>query len=312
MPLPKRPIRTLLASAAALAASAFGTAHAQTSEQGLPMWVIKDADSTIYLTGTIHALPPEVQWDSQKLRDAVKHAGELWLEIPMGSDVMKFAAEAAPIMMRHAMATTPLDKMLAPEETASLKARIAELGLPAETFTVINMMKPWYASMLIGVSPLINGGYDPTQGIDVKIAKLAEDDGDPIKGFETVEEQTKILGSGSIDEQLTALRHLLSIPKAGLDATKGAMDELALTWARGDISGATKMFANLSETDEAMFGGAKMDSLLLNRNENWAGQIETMLKGAGTHLIAVGGAHLVGPDSVQERLKLRGIATERY
>jgi uncharacterized protein YbaP (TraB family) len=37
-----------------------------------------------------------------------------------------------------------------------------------------------------------------------------------------------------------------------------------------------------------------------------------MLKGAGTHFIAVGAGHLVGPDSVQERLKLRGITTERY
>lgn len=307
----KRRLRSVLAGATALAASLFGSAHAQT-EQGLPMWVIKDADSTIYMTGTIHALPPEVQWDSEKLTKAIDDADELWLEIPMSSDITAFATEAAPKMMKYAISTTPLTKLLTPEEAAALKTRIAELGLPAETFAMMNLMKPWYASLLIGISPLLAGGYDPTQGIDIKIAKLAEDDGDPIKGFETVEEQTEILASGTIDEQLTALRHLIAIPKDELDATKAAMDALAVKWSRGDISGAADMFAKMNETDEAMFGGAKIDALLLNRNENWAGQIETMLKGSGTHFIAVGAGHLVGPDSVQERLKLRGIETERY
>ena len=313
MTLPKRRrLGPAIAGATALAASLFGAAQAQIAEQGLPMWVIRDADSTIYMTGTIHVLPPEIQWDSDKLRSAVRDADELWLEIPMGSDVMKFATDAMPVIMKHALSTTPLSKLLTPEETAALKARIDELGLPPETFAMVNMMKPWYAALLIGVSPLISGGYDPTQGIDVKIARLAEDDGDPIKGFETVEEQTKILASGTIEEQLAALRHLIAIPKNELDATKAAMDNLAVKWASGDISGAADLFANLNQTDEAMFGGAKMDALLLNRNENWAGQIEEMLKGSGVHFIAVGGGHLVGPDSVQERLKLRGIETERY
>jgi len=313
MTLPKRRrLGPAIAGATALAASLFGAAQAQIAEQDLPMWVIRDADSTIYMTGTIHVLPPEIQWDSDKLRSAVRDADELWLEIPMGSDVMKFATDAMPVIMKHALSTTPLSKLLTPEETAALKARIDELGLPPETFAMVNMMKPWYAALLIGVSPLISGGYDPTQGIDVKIARLAEDDGDPIKGFETVEEQTKILASGTIEEQLAALRHLIAIPKNELDATKAAMDNLAVKWASGDISGAADLFANLNQTDEAMFGGAKMDALLLNRNENWAGQIEEMLKGSGVHFIAVGGGHLVGPDSVQERLKLRGIETERY
>lgn len=305
-----RRIRSLLASAACLATSALGVAHAQT--QGLPMWVIKDADSTIYMTGTIHMLPPEVTWDSEKLRTAIKDADELWLEIPMKSDVMAWAAEAAPTMMKYAIGKTPLTKLLTPEEVATLKARITDSKLPPETFTVINMMKPWYASMMLGISPLMAGGYDPSAGIDVKIAKLAEDDGDPIKGFETVEEQSIILSSGTPEEQLAALRSLLAMPPADITSAKADMDKLAITWANGDISGTEAMFKDMSETDEAHFGGAAIDALLKNRNENWAGQIETILKGKGTHFVAVGAGHLVGPDSVQERLKLRGITSERY
>jgi uncharacterized protein YbaP (TraB family) len=310
MTLSKR-LRSAAAGATALAASLLGAAHAQTG-QGLPMWIIKDADSTIYMTGTIHMLPPELKWDSEKLTDAIKHADELWLEIPMSSDITKFTTEALPVMMKYAISTTPLSKLLTAEEVAALKARIAEMGMPAETFAMMNAMKPWFATLALGVSPLTSAGYDPTQGIDLKIAKLAEDDNDPVKGFETVDEQTKILASGTQEEQLAALRHVIAMPKADVDAMTEAMNSLAVKWATGDITGAEAMFADINADTEAQFAGAQMDALLLHRNENWAGQIETMLKGAGTHFIAVGAGHLVGTDSVQERLKLRGITTERY
>ena len=67
------------------------------------MWVIRDADSTIYITGTIHMMPDGVKWDSEKLRDAIKDAKELWLELPMSSDPMQFAADSAPVMIRYAL-----------------------------------------------------------------------------------------------------------------------------------------------------------------------------------------------------------------
>jgi uncharacterized protein YbaP (TraB family) len=295
MTLPKRTplkrLRSAAAGATALAASLLGAANAQTTEQGLPI------DSTIYMTGTIHMLPPELKWDSEKLTDAIKHADELWLEIPMSSDITKFTTEALPVIMKYAISTTPLSKLLTAEEVAALKARIAEMGMPAETFAMMNAMKPWFATLALGVSPLTSAGYDPTQGIDLKIAKLAEDDNDPVKGFETVDEQTKILASGTQEEQLAALRHVIAMPKADVDAMTEAMNSLAVKWATGDITGAEAMFADINADTEAQFAGAQM---------------ETMLKGAGTHFIAVGAGHLVGPDSVQERLKLRGITTERY
>jgi hypothetical protein len=37
-----------------------------------------------------------------------------------------------------------------------------------------------------------------------------------------------------------------------------------------------------------------------------------MLKGSGVQQIAVGAAHLVGPDSIQAQLAKRGIKVERY
>ena len=42
--------------------------------------------------------------------------------------------------------------------------------------------------------------------------------------------------------------------------------------------------------------------LLHDRNARWVPQIEAMLKGSGTYFIAVGAAHMAGPDSVVKML----------
>jgi uncharacterized protein YbaP (TraB family) len=48
-----------------------------------------------------------------------------------------------------------------------------------------------------------------------------------------------------------------------------------------------------------------------NRNRNWAEWIDQRLDRPGTVFMAVGAAHLVGRDSVQNFLKKRGIRTAR-
>src|SRR5947207_3131304 len=45
------------------------------------MWVIKDADSTIYLIGTLHLLKHDTEWNAEKVKKTVRDATELWLEV---------------------------------------------------------------------------------------------------------------------------------------------------------------------------------------------------------------------------------------
>ena len=82
---------------AALAASAVlaafpGAAHAQNAAApaaavavapipraegaGPPLWVVKDADSTVYLFGTIHYLRPGTAWGSDKVDAAFAEADQ--------------------------------------------------------------------------------------------------------------------------------------------------------------------------------------------------------------------------------------------
>ena len=52
-------------------------------------------------------------------------------------------------------------------------------------------------------------------------------------------------------------------------------------------------------------------AILVDRNTDWANQIETLLQGSGTAFIAVGAAHLAGDDSVQALLAQRGVDVTR-
>src|SRR3954469_9877601 len=56
------------------------------------MWVIKDADSTIYLIGTLHLLKRDTEWNSEKVKKCVRESTELWLEITDFDDKTTMAA----------------------------------------------------------------------------------------------------------------------------------------------------------------------------------------------------------------------------
>ncbi len=72
------------------------------------------------------------------------------------------------------------------------------------------------------------------------------------------------------------------------------------------------MFAQPEKIEEDGLGGASMDAMLKDRNENWAGQIEAkVMKGAGCSLTSPSAVAIVGPDSLLDRLELRGIEAVR-
>jgi uncharacterized protein len=280
--------------------------------RGLPMWVVKDADSTIYMTGTIHMLPPDVKWMSPRLQAALDEASVLWLEIAMPPDVDEFRRQARPIIMQYTtLSGPPLSSRLTQTERLAFAAALQRSGASREEMRRIDRMRPWYVVQTIAQAPLADAGFSSDAGIDITLAGLARAQGDEIKGLETIEEQAKILSSSSDEEQLQQLRLLLAAPPWALGMSTWMGSQTFRAWADGHTVPIEMLITTMTLSGQGP-GGGSVDSLLKNRNENWAGQIEEMLKGSGVSFIAVGAGHLVGPDSVQNRLRLRGIVASRY
>lgn len=295
----------------------FCIAHAQTPAPaptqgpGLPMWVVRDADSTIYITGTVHLLRDGQQWRSPKLDAAFAEASELWLELAEIKDEETLRASLAPLMEKYAAYDgPPVSSLLSADENARLANALAAAGAPPNAMEELDKLQPWVTVLTLGRDHYTDGAYKAVNGIDNAFAAMAVARGIPIKGMETLESQIALSVGDNIEAQLADLRAVLFAPP-GIRERGTRLADLAFgSWTRGEtnLAEALVLFNRMS----ASYGFSNYDALFTNRNEAWAGVVQEMLKGSGTSFIAVGAGHLVGPDSLQERLKLRGIASERF
>lgn len=261
--------------------------------RGPAMWVIKDADSTLYLFGTVHLLRPTTGWGTQRVDAAFDSADRLVLEISNPDD----QAAVVPLVMQHGMSpATPLSSLLTAEEIATLDEAAKTIGLSAAQ---MDPFRPWFAALTLSVAPLQKAGYDPTSGVELILKARAEAAGKPVTGFETIDEQIRILAGFPEEVQLAFLRSTLEeVEDASVE-----LDKLVEAWAAGDVEAIETLGVDqMRESSEEIY-----QALLVRRNTNWADQIQTMLEGSGTAFIAVGAAHLAGDDSVQEILEQRGV-----
>lgn len=282
---------------AAAPAAAVAAPAPRAAGDGPPLWVIRDADSTVYLFGTIHLLRPGTAWGSDKVDAAFDSASEVWFELSNPDDQTAMMTA----MRDHGLSPDrPLSSRLTPEEKARLDATVRSMGMdPAQ----IDPMRPWFAAMMVAMTPLTTAGYDPTAGVEPNLRSRALAAGKTLRGFETMDQQMAGLASMSEDGETTYLRHYL----ATHDTAAQQLDRAVAGWTAGDLDAMAVYAGNNGRdiSDEAH------EIFMARRNADWAGQIETLLAGSGTAFIAVGSAHLVGEDSVQALLAEKGIHAVR-
>ncbi|WP_332678540.1 TraB/GumN family protein [Brevundimonas sp.] len=264
---------------------------------GPALWAIRDADSTIYLFGTVHVLRPTTAWGSARVDAAFAGADDIWFEVSNPDD----QAAIIPLVQQHGISPDrPLSSLLTAEELTALNTAAAGAGLTAAQ---MDIFRPWLAGLTLSVAPMLKAGYDPQSGVEQILKARADEIGIPVHGFETLDKQVGILAGMSEADQLSFLRSTL---EAYDDATT-ELDAMVNAWAAGDIVTLEKVSVDEMRAEAP----AVYEALLVQRNTDWASQIQKLLAGSGTAFIAVGAAHLVGDDSVQEILADRGVAVTR-
>ena len=262
------------------------------------MWVVKDADSTVYLLGTIHVLKPGVHWRSEKLDAALKSSDEYWMEADIEAD----PAIAQTYAMNFGMDSR---RSLASTVGEANFAKFIELAkgydIPTEQ---LHQMRPWLASMLLARAQVVSTGYDQELGVDRTLEREAMTAGKPIKPFETASEQLGYLAEMPDKIAAEMLIQTLDEVEEGVEI----VDELQAAWLAGDV----KQLQRIGPDKMRKEAPELFDAILVRRNTNWVKQIDAMLKGAGTQFIAVGAAHLVGKDSVPDQLGKLGYKVQRY
>ncbi|MFN7107196.1 MAG: TraB/GumN family protein [Brevundimonas sp.] len=280
----------------ALAQTTAPAAAAPIQGEGPALWVVKDADSTLYLFGSVHVLRPTNGWASPRVEAAFDSASDIWFEISNPDD----QAAVLPLIQQHGLSPeTPLSSRLTPEENVELEAAAQAMGASAAQ---LQPMKPWLAALSLSVAPLVKAGYDPKSGVELVLKARAEAAGKPIHGFETIDKQIGMLAGLPEDVQMAFLRETLK----DYENAVTMLDTMVEAWAKGDVGTLDRvMVEEMKEASPALY-----QALLVDRNTDWADQIQTLLEGSGTAFIAVGAGHLTGDESVQAILQQRGVTVE--
>ncbi len=295
-----RVFRAPLVAVLALVAGC-ATASVSMAPEGPPqpaVWAVRDTDSTMYFFGTIHLRKAGAAWGGPVAERTLGEAQEVWTEIEIDP-----AQEAAlqGVVARYGIDTTrTLSSQLEPTRAAQMRAAAVEIGVPPEA---LDIMKPWLASLTLTVVPMTKAGYDPNAGVDRTVDRIAEAAGKRMRWFETGEEQIRFLSGMSDPLQLAMLYEAIE------DVGKGTevLERMEQAWEVGDERVlADEMVAEMSGEYPELY-----DVLLKTRNTAWVDVLSREMAGSGVDFIAVGAAHLVGPDSVLAMMRARGFKVER-
>ncbi len=297
----RHPFRTLaLACALFLAACSGGDASSEPNANQIGttanplIYEISSADGGVegWLLGTIHALPDGVEWRTPALEEVVLTADLLLVEI---ADVTDRNSNAETFQR---LATTqgldPLWMRVDPELRRPLDTLVNLSEIPPERFRSI---EDWAAAIMLSRADALGS---PQNGVDRAV--IGEFQDREVRGLETTASQLAIFDDLSSDDQ----RDLLEGTVREWTASRDNPGWLIQAWATGDET----VLEEATSTGILADAGLR-EALLVGRNRNWVAQLETDLALQPRPLIAVGAAHLVGPDGLAAMLEARGYTVRR-
>lgn len=294
-----RPALGALATASIILAAPL--AGAADSKPQPAMWVVRDADSTIYLLGTFHAVKPGTDWRTERIDAAFEASDEIWTEVNGMTDPETQRQIEAMVLKHGFDPGHPLSSKLAAADADRLNELMKGYGMNA---AAMDMMRPWLAALTLEMAPAKLAGYDLERGSDYVLEAEAKAAHKSRKGFETAGQQVMIFADLTPDAEIGFLLHSLRDPA---DA-KGIVDQAAEAWLTGDIEALNKLMLIPMKTEApALYGG-----VFTRRNVAWSRQLATVMQGAGTSFVAVGAGHLIGDDGLPALLAELGFEVERY
>jgi len=133
--------RALAFAGLATATVAAPQAVAATAPSARPaLWEVSDQDTTIYLFGTIHLLPPDYSWESPAIHKAVDTSNMLYVEtIVDQKNPAKLVAALA--RLGYSNGLPPLADRVDPAKRPLLEAAIAKSGVQRAWFDV---QRAWF------------------------------------------------------------------------------------------------------------------------------------------------------------------------
>ncbi|MDM7956686.1 TraB/GumN family protein [Blastomonas sp.] len=266
--------------------------------QGTPaLWHVRGPQGEAWLFGGIHALPANIKWITPEMKKAMEKSDRLVLEVVGLED----SAEITRIFQQ--LGNSPDQPSLAdrlPPELRDAGEKLRAKGrLNPSRFETL---ESWAAAITLAGAATADLDMVREAGVERVLAKRYRQRDKAVIGLETPARQFTYFDDLPEDDQ----RAMLASVIADADNAPSAYRDMVTGWLTGDV-GQLEEAANRGLLQRPQI----REQILVRRNRDWADQITDMLQLGARPFVAVGAAHLAGPDSVQSLLETRGYTVTR-
>lgn len=262
-----------------------------------PVWIVRDADSTIVLFGSVHILPPGLDWRPPALNQAITAADDLYFEVPF-DDAAQLAAQRAALAQGMMPEGQKMSDLLSKKGRQRLQVTAEALGLSTEA---LDRFRPWFAELTISAAIYQKAGGEGADGVERQLSDSAPASAKR-KAFETPEQQIGFFANSAMKDQVASLEQTL---KEAADAP-AEYQALVRAWMGADTKALDREAVQpLRKASPRLYA-----TLVSERNARWTQDIIQRLHGSGRTVIVVGVGHLVGKDSVPNRLRALGVQVD--
>lgn len=268
---------------------------ARTDEAAMaPIWKISDADSTVFLAGSIHLLREKDLPLPGAFDRVYAESEEVVFEIDMASMTRPETAEEMRRLGSLPAGETLPDRLGA-ETMRRLRGYLGGRGMREDFF---DSYAPGMVFLLLSSFEAARHGARAELGLESTYYAKCVADGKPSRGLETLAFQISRLNG--FDK--AGIEKLINDALDGTTDSGDMLDAITAAWKSGKAGELAKVIA-----EEETFSPELREVMLVERNRNWIPEIEKALATDRDVMFLVGAAHLVGEESVVDLLREKGL-----
>jgi uncharacterized protein YbaP (TraB family) len=276
----------LLAGALALAGCGQKPVEAQPA-----FWKVEGPDGQQgWLFGTIHSSDRPVQWRSRAIGSALDGSGVIMVEVANLSNESEVGAVFTRLSRTQGL--PPLSRRVDAPDRPAIAKLLRRNGLKDEDFAGV---ETWAAALTLARSGAST--EEARNGVDRAV--IAEARGKPVIELEGAAAQLGLFDALPEKEQRDLLRAVI------LEADDRETD-LSQSWRSGDMT------AIEQETRDGLLADPELREVLFTaRNRVWTTRISAAMTQRRRPFVAVGAAHMAGPQGLPAMLTAKGFTVTR-